>query len=105
MVTPTFVMPTFQAAWFDESNVADILEWLQTEQTGTWSGGIEIWWMIDVERLNIAFGNWVVATLGGPNSPPRVAEVLEDELFRAKYAVHSGPVVAPPPPGGEPVTP
>ena len=104
-ITPAYVMPTFQAAYFDETNVAEILEWLQTEQTGSWPGGIEIWWMINVERLNIAYGNWIVATLTGPGSPPRVAEVLEDDLFRAKYSLLAGPVTAPPPPGGEPVTP
>ncbi|TDB82983.1 hypothetical protein E1091_18520 [Micromonospora fluostatini] len=95
MATPVHVVPTFQALYFDGTNTQELLDWLQTEITDTIPTAIEVWWMRDVEKVWIGYNNWVIASLA---DPPRVAELLPDDLFRMKYAVHPGTVTAPPPP-------
>jgi len=101
-VDPITVIPVSQAKFFDGDNVEEIVTWLQTEVTGTFPGATQVWWQPGGEQIWLSHGNWILASMG---NPPLVVDQMPDEAFRTRYAVHPGPVTAPPPLGGEPVTP
>lgn len=87
--TPINVVPVWQAMHYNGSNHEEILSWSKADMIDLTPEYLEVWRIKNAAAFIIPVDHWAVATLA---DPPLLMDAIPDDVFRARHAMHPGPV-------------
>lgn len=87
-VTPTVVIPRYQAAQYDGTNAQELADWLDRPVMYDYGTNCGIEWISMYQQIDLTQGDWVIAST---STPPQYLSVCPGSQYTGQYTPYTPP--------------